>query len=80
MNHIQEQHGPNSIVTTVNNAVMPIDLSEMPDNWQTTTNYKNIVKNDYVDEVEFNGDVKYITAEYSNFTTSYDNATSSNSY
>ena len=79
--HIQQEHGKNSIVTQINNDIMPTDMSEMPAEWQTISNNGNtIISNDYVDEVEFNGDINYITAEYSNFTTDYDPTISGYSY
>ena len=60
---------------------MPTDMSEMPAEWQSISNNENtIISNDYVDEVEFNGDINYITAEYSNFTTDYDPTISGYSY
>lgn len=78
--HIQQYHAADSDIITVNDTLVPIDMSGIDINWQKTTNNKTIILNDYVDSVEFNGDVSYITAKYSNYSTQYDSKLSANSY
>lgn len=79
--HIDSYHNANSPITFVNNNVMPINFSDIDQNWQQIdAETGNIISNDIVDTIEFQGDVNYIQAQYSNCTTTYDKTLSSYSY
>lgn len=77
--HILDFHNDTSIVTKINDTIMPVDFSEIDETWQTSYSTLSSVSisNDIVETVDFNDDsASYIKASYSNYTT-YDKTTKS---
>lgn len=78
-NHIQQYHYYNTTIDYINKKVMPVDFSEMAENWQIyenghpenpeiSSNYI-VIKNDIVETVDFGDSLQHIKVEYANILT-----------